>query len=142
MVSDGGVCAIWQCFAEVYVGTETKFGEKWTENGAVDGDVAARGLMSGRDGRMSGVPDVRAVGASFCAPWTPVPDVRDLGRISGGGRMSRLDARCPVAVVSSADGWPCRSPGAGCPGSWPDVRCLEVVLAVFHWFSSSMDLGS
>ena len=29
------------------VGTGTKFGEKWTENGAVDGDVAARGRMSG-----------------------------------------------------------------------------------------------
>ena len=38
------------------VGTGTKFGEKWTENGAVDGDVAARGRMSGLDG-----PDVRAL---------------------------------------------------------------------------------
>ena len=43
------------------VGTRTKFGEKWMENGAVDGDVAARGRMS-RWGRMSGLdgPDVRA----------------------------------------------------------------------------------
>ena len=29
------------------VGTGTKFGGNWTENGAVDGDVAARGRMSG-----------------------------------------------------------------------------------------------
>ena len=57
----------WWWYAEVYVGTETKFGEKWTENGAVDGDVAARGLMSGRDGRMSGVPDVRDTDIDFRA---------------------------------------------------------------------------
>ena len=57
------------------VGTGTKFGEKWTENGAVDGDVAARGRMSGwkagcpgagfpgLTGRISGLdgPDVRAL---------------------------------------------------------------------------------
>ena len=48
--------------------------------------------------------DVRADGASFCAPWTQVPDVRDFGRISGGGRMSGLGTGCPVAVVSSAEG--------------------------------------
>ena len=29
------------------MGTVTKFGEIWMENGAVDGDVAARGRMSG-----------------------------------------------------------------------------------------------
>ena len=34
---------------------EQKFGEIWMENGAVDGDVAARGRMSGLDGRMSGL---------------------------------------------------------------------------------------
>ena len=52
------------------VGTETKFGEKWTENGAVDGDVAARGRMSGwkagcpgLSGQISGLvgPDFRAL---------------------------------------------------------------------------------
>ena len=29
------------------VGTKTKFGGNWAENGAVDGEVAARGRMSG-----------------------------------------------------------------------------------------------
>ena len=52
----------WWWYAEVYVGTGTKFGEIWMENGAVDGDVASRGRMSGLDGRMSGVPDVRGAG--------------------------------------------------------------------------------
>ena len=109
-----------------------------------------RSQMSSRRGRMSVAPggarcpgrspDVRADAASFCALKSLVLDVRDLGRISGGGRMSGLDAGCPVAVVSSAEGWPCRSPGAGCPGSWPDVRCLEADLAFFRWFSSSVDL--
>ena len=111
-----------------------------------------RRRMSARRGQMSATsggagcpgrsPDVRADAASFCALKSLVLDVRDLGRISGGGRMSGLDAGCPVAVVSSEVGWPCRSPGAGCPGSWPDVRCLEDVLAFFRWFSSSVDLGS
>ena len=36
----GSICSIWWA-------PETKFGEKWMENGAVDGDVAARGRMSG-----------------------------------------------------------------------------------------------
>ena len=58
----GGAMRKWWCYAEVYVGTGTKFGEIWTENGAVDGDVAARGRMSGwkagcpgLSGRMSGL---------------------------------------------------------------------------------------
>ena len=34
------------------------------------------------------------------------------------------------------------APGAGCPGSWPDVRGLEGELARFRWFSSSMDLAA
>ena len=51
----GGAMQKWWWYAEVYVGTGTKFGEIWTENGAVDGDVAARGRMSGLDGRMSGL---------------------------------------------------------------------------------------
>ena len=38
------------------VGTGTKFDGIWAENGAVDGDVAAGGRMSGLDG-----PDVRAL---------------------------------------------------------------------------------
>ena len=60
VVSNGGIRGKWWCYAEVvvvaevYVGTRTKFGELWTENGAVDGSDAARGRMSELDGRMSG----------------------------------------------------------------------------------------
>ena len=43
----GGAMRKWWWYAEVYVGTGTIFGEIWTENRAVDGDVAARGRMSG-----------------------------------------------------------------------------------------------
>ena len=76
--------------------------------------------MSGRRARCPGLPetpDVWAVGASFCAPWTPVPDVRDFGRISGGGRMSGLDAGCPGPVGLGV--WAAAAVvalGAGCPG--------------------------
>ena len=48
------------------VGTGTKFGKKWTENGAVDGNVAARGRTSGWE---AGCPRVG------CPGWT--------GRMSG-----------------------------------------------------------
>ena len=66
-----------------------------------------------------------------------------LAGFPGFGRMSGLDAGCPgpvglgVWAAAAVD-----APGAGCPGSWSDVRCLEVVLAFFRWFSSSVDLGS
>ena len=51
----GGAMRKWWWYAEVYVGTGTKFGEIWKENGAVDGDVAAKGWMSELDGRMYGL---------------------------------------------------------------------------------------
>ena len=110
-------------------------------------------------------PDVR-VGRAGCPVLLEGPDVWCIGRMSGlsgpssehsgchvrisgreagfqkKGRMSGLYAVCPVAVVSSTEGWPCRSPGAGCPGSWSDVRCLEAAFAFSHWFFSSLDLGS
>lgn len=44
LCGSGGGMRKYMCYM---VGTGTKFGEKWTENGAVDGDVAARGRMSG-----------------------------------------------------------------------------------------------
>ena len=46
-----------------YAGTGTKFGEIWTENGAVDGGDAARGRMSGLGGRMSGVAGCPCTGS-------------------------------------------------------------------------------
>ena len=70
-------------------------------------------------------PDVRADGATFCAPWTLVLDVRDFGRISGEG------ARCPgpvafggrAAVVDDA-------PGAECPGPGRCSWLLPLVLLI------------
>ena len=118
-------------------------------------DVWATGRMSGASGeagcpgwgRMSGAsgeagcpgwgPDVRAGGQNFWMFCSVAPDVRAFGRMSG------LDTGCPgpvglgVWAAAAVD-----APGAGCPGSWPDVRGLEGELARFRWFSSSMDLAA
>ena len=47
VVSDGGDMQKWWWYAEVYVGTRTKFGEIWTEHMWWRGSDAARGRMSG-----------------------------------------------------------------------------------------------
>ena len=80
------------------VGTATKFSGNWAENGAVDGDVAARGRMSrwkagcpGWMGRMSGLdgPDVRARRAG--CPGSGSGDERDEHRVerSNPGKIRR-----------------------------------------------------
>ena len=82
----------------------------------------ARGLMSGLEG-----PDIRAGRVGL--------DAFEMGaRISGLGRMFGACRYLAAVVVDT--------PWDGCPGSWPDVRVLEVVLDSFHWFSSSMNLGT
>ena len=120
--------------------------------------------------RRQGRPDV-LVGRAGCPGFQATPDVR-AGEAgcpgwSGGiccsrvrrAQISGLAAGCPGArerpdVRAVAAGCPepvasggCAAvvddaPGAGCPGSWPDVRGLGDVLGSFRWFSSSVDLGT
>ena len=94
--------------------------------------------MSRLGGRMSGL-EGKTSGCSVA--WRRMSGL--LAGFPGWGRMSGLDAGCPgpvglgVWAAAAVD-----APGAGCPGSWPDVRGLEGELARFRWFSSSMDLAA
>ena len=116
--------------------------------------------------RRQAEPDVRASGRMFgpsrgagcpgyqpgCPGWVDrfsrigrgAPDFRASGRISGlGAGCPGLDAGCPgPGDLGSLEHVEVEAPGAGCPGSWPDVRGLEGDFARFHWFSSSMDLAA
>ena len=76
------------------MGTGTKFGEKWTKNWVVDGDVAARGRMSGLDG-----PDVRAWGPDV---WADLVQLR-VSSVMGAG----FPGWCRMSGLAG---------GAGCPG--------------------------
>jgi len=86
-------------------------------------DPASEVFCEGR--RMSGL-----TGLSFCS-------------LDGLVRMSGLDAGCPGPIDLAAGPFQLATPlGAGCPGSWPDVRALGAVPDSFRWFSSSMNLGT
>jgi len=97
-------CAMrkWWRYAEVYVGTRTKFGEKWAENLWWRGSGAARGRMSGLDGRMSGLfrPDVRALD-----PWMDSKIVMRRGQIRAkfreicGWKLGKVDGKLDLPAT-------------------------------------------
>src|SRR3989337_146789 len=88
-------------------------------------DAGCPGCRAGRPGWRRWLLQVLECGAGFLGFW---PDIR-----ARAGCPGPVDLAWITDVVGEA-------PGAGCPGSRPDVRGLEGDLAFFRWFSSSVNL--
>ena len=98
----------------------------------------SRRRMSGLEVQVSVVPGARRWISGALAGFP------GWGRISG----ASWEAGCPgpggrMSGPCSLRGWAAAavlaSPGAGCPGSGPNVRGLEGELVHFGWFSSSVE---